>query len=99
MQHELQLKIKAEQKAKNMSKVINVLEEQQKAAEDAHYAELQKYRIDSAAQNQKIQILKKISFLKKRSQKIGYLIEIENKDQINALHQDEINRIKAKSRK
>ena len=53
VQHELQLKVEAEQKAKNMSKVINVLEEQQKAAEDAHYAELQKHRIDNAAQNQK----------------------------------------------
>ena len=89
VQYELQLKVEAEQKAKNMSKVINVLEEQQKAAEDAHYAELQKYRIDSAAQNQKIQILEKNILLEKEIAK-NRLSKVKSKqDQANALHQDE----------
>ena len=91
----MQLKVEAEQKAKNMSKVINALEEQQKAAIDAHYADLQKHRIDNAAQNQKIQILEKNILLEKGIAK-NRLSNLKSKhDQANALHQEEINRIKA----
>ena len=91
----MQLKVEAEQKAKNMSKVINALEEQQKAAIDAHYTDLQKHRIDNAAQNQKIQILEKNILLEKGIAE-NRLSNLKSKhDQANALHQEEINRIKA----